>query len=164
MFNIKKKGDNVIKKIYLSSLLLIGFTSVNASDLTLNASISVKPFCTTSVEDLDFGVIQLKTSNHEHVSTANITTQCNIGTDVTVEFDGGKNGSGSGDDIKRFMSSNDGSKLEYNIYYNNNVLNSMNYIQENNVETKLVTGKINLNQKAPAGDYLDIIKVNFIFE
>ncbi len=62
------------------------------------------------------------------------------------------------------MSSNDGSKLEYNIYYNNNVLNSMNYIQENNVETKLVTGKINLNQKAPAGDYLDIIKVNFIFE
>lgn len=152
-----------MKKI-LFTILALSVGNAYTSDLTLEAVIDVKPVCTTQVQDISFGRIQLKSMSEKIKVPNTVSTQCNYGTKVTIEFDSGRNGFGNDQNIKRYMVNDNNDKLEYNLFFEDKVLSEMSYVQNNAVEVRQFFGELDLNQKAPEGDYIDTITVNFIFE
>ena len=162
--------------LYAAGLILQANAATSTSEMNVTTNISAT--CTMSNTDLDFGDYDANASQ-DLLATATITTTCTSGTTAHVEMDNGLHSTREQRIVKRQILYTDyrhmsnavsGSKLQYDLYTNENHTTVWGYQYYREVvgtgtsEDLTVFGKVFKNQQdAAAGSYTDTVSIGVIY-
>jgi len=185
--NIKIKVNQRPLNLAIVSAMVLGLTALTvpayaidtAANLTVSADIN--PSCTISATDLNFGAYDPVVANatQDLATSATISTTCTLGATVKVIMDNGLHSTTelrfSGrmmffTDYRHMSNAVSGSKLQYDLYTNENhttVWNASNFrevVGTGTSEDLTVFGKVFKNQQdAAAGSYTDTVSIGVIY-